>query len=366
MIVRDFYNKIDAFAPFKAAYPWDNVGLLIGDMSAEVQRVLFTLDVTDTVVEYAITQRVNLIIAHHPVILFKPLKSVCEPKLLRLIENKIAVIAAHTNLDISTPGVNTALANRLGLLDIAPLSMSADITQLLLQVYTPAEATDKVMQAMHTAGAGCIGNYSHCASYFDSFGQYMPLGNATPLIGEVGAIERVKEQKIEMMCEEIYLPAVLRAMHTAHPYETPAYSVIPLKQKSQSFGIGCKGVLTSEMPLSDFAGYVRERLGAPFVKMWLAGASEGSMVKRVAVCGGVGNSAIYDALACADVYVSSDFTYHQFLDAPLPVIDAGHFYTENVVLEVLEGVFANCGVEVLSVGDDIHDIKKMKIIDNHY
>jgi len=362
MIVRDFYNKIDAFAPFKAAYQWDNVGLLVGDMNAEVQRVLLTLDVTDAVVEYAIAQQINLIIAHHPLILFKPLKSVCEPKILRLIENKIAVIAAHTNLDISSPGVNTALANRLGLVDVAPLSMSADITQFLIQVYTPTDATEKVMQAMHIAGAGRIGNYNHCASYFDTYGQYKPIDNATPFIGEVGALETVKEQKIEMMCEDLFLSSVLREMTKAHPYETPAYSVIPLRQKSPNFGIGCKGFLVSEMSLGDFAGYVRERLGAPFVKLWLAGAGDGSMVKRVAVCGGAGNSAIYDAQACADVYVSSDFTYHQFLDAPLPVIDAGHFYTENVVMEVLEKVFVDCGVEVLNVGVDVHDVRKLKVV----
>jgi len=100
------------------------------------------------------------------------------------------------------------------------------------------------------------------------------------------------------------------------------------------------------------------------VKLWLAGACEDSVVKRVAVCGGAGNSAIYDAFACADVYVSSDFTYHQFLDAPLPVIDAGHFFTENVVLEVLEKMFVDCGVEVLSVGVDVHDMRKLLIIDN--
>jgi len=364
MIVRDFYNKIDAFAPFKAAYQWDNVGLLVGDMNAEVQKVLLTLDVTDAIVDYAIAQQVNLIIAHHPLILFKPLKSVCEPKLLRLIENKIAVIAAHTNLDISKPGVNTALANRLGLVDIAPLSMSADITQLLIQVYAPPDEIDEVINAMHIAGAGRIGNYSHCASRLDCVGQYRPLPGARTFNGIAGAMEIAPEQKIEMVCEEMRLPAVLQAMHAAHPYETPAYAVIPLKQKSPNFGIGCKGVLASEMSLGDFAVYVRERLGAPFVKLWLAGACEGSMVRRVAVCGGAGNSSIYDAQACADVYVSADFTYHQFLDAPLPVIDAGHFYTENVVLEVVYNVFKDCGVEVLSVGVDVHDMRKLLIIDN--
>jgi len=359
--VRDFYKTLDTIAPFTSACSWDNVGLLIGDMDSNVHKLLFTLDVTPTIVDYAIDNKVDLIIAHHPMILFQPLKHITDKKVLKLIENKIAVIAAHTNLDVAPQGVNFALAKKLLLQDITPLSMM-EIPQYLIKVYIPPESVGKVVSAMHQCGAGVLGAYSHCANIADTMGQYLPTDTAKPYIGQPNLFQHVKEQKVEIMCEEMYLSAVVKAMINTHPYEVPAYYIIPLKQKSPNLGMGCKGALADKLTLGEFALYVRKQLNAPFVKLWLADGDEDTLVKNVAVCGGAGNSIIHEARSCADVYVSSDFTYHQILDAPLPVVDAGHFYTENIVWESLKDVFSDFEVEMMTVGDDVHDVGKLRIV----
>ena len=359
--VKDFYDKINQIAPFKAAYQWDNNGLLIGYMNAKVNKVLLTLDITDDIVDFAIKQKANLIICHHP-ILMQGIKNITQPRLLKLIENKIALIAAHTNLDVSKNGVNCTLAKRLGLLNIYPLSRLQDIKQYQVSVYTPESDLEKVLEAVHKVGAGNIGDYIHCATYFETDGQYKPLENSKPYHGEIERLEKVKEIKIEVLCEDHNLQSVIKAMIQAHPYQTPVYTVVELKQFSPNFSLGCYGEIESEMKIKDFAKYVKERLNAPFVKLWTADKSEDTIVKRIAVCGGSGNSIIHDAKQFADVFVSSDFKYHELLDSPMPVIDAGHYFTENPVLNTLKDLFKEIDCEVILITDQEHDIKKLHLI----
>jgi dinuclear metal center protein, YbgI family len=106
------------FSP-KIAEDWDNVGLLIGDNMKEVNKVLFCLDVTQKVVQKAIDKNVDLIISHHPVI-FSGLKRITNEtvhgrKILKLIENKIAVYSIHTNSDFAINGLNDFIMDKLNL-----------------------------------------------------------------------------------------------------------------------------------------------------------------------------------------------------------------------------------------------------------
>ena len=116
--VIDIYNYIDSFAPFNTSMEFDNTGILIGDKESEVTRVLVALDVTDKVVDEAVSKGVQLIISHHPII-FHGMKSIPADSLqYKLIKYGISVISAHTNLDLSqTMGVNTVFAESLELRD---------------------------------------------------------------------------------------------------------------------------------------------------------------------------------------------------------------------------------------------------------
>lgn len=116
--VKDIYDFIDSFADFNTALSFDNCGLLVGNEKDKVENCVIALDMTKSVLEFAKENDAKLIITHHPVI-FDPLKSVLQGDIVyQLIQSGISVISAHTNLDLAQNGVNDALANRLGLLDI--------------------------------------------------------------------------------------------------------------------------------------------------------------------------------------------------------------------------------------------------------
>lgn len=120
--VLDIFNFIDSFAPFDTAMDFDNVGVLVGSMDAEVKKCLVALDVTEEVINEAKNNGVNLIISHHPVI-FNAIKRLDLDMIpSKLIKNEISVLCAHTNLDVASIGVNTCLAERLSLQNLQPLS----------------------------------------------------------------------------------------------------------------------------------------------------------------------------------------------------------------------------------------------------
>jgi len=359
--IAKFYEKINLIAPFRTAYQWDNVGLLVGDMNTEVEKVLITLDVTEKIVIYAIKNGVQLIISHHP-LMMQGIKNITQKKLLWLLENKIALITAHTNLDVSRYGVNYTLAETLELQNIKPLSLLTEIKQYQISVYVPDHLAPEIMHAMHEAGAGIIGNYTHCATFYDTKGQFFAQKSSNPYLGQKGIIEKVKETKIEMLCEDVFLPQIIRAILKIHPYEEPLYTIIPLQQKSPNFGMGCYGELSNNLSLNHLAAMVRAKLNAPFVKLWVAQQTKDDQVKKIAVCGGSGNSLLTEAKNKAEVYISADFTYHQFLDAPLPIIDAGHFWTENVICRKLAVLFSDFNCELMILPPQEHDIMNLSVL----
>lgn len=125
MTVNELYDKLCERIPEELAEPWDNDGLMCAsDGSKEIERVLITLDVTEDIVDYAISHNIDLILSHHPLI-FKPLKSITEEshisrKVIKLIKNDIAVISFHTRADKVDGGVNDTLCDVLGIKDAVP------------------------------------------------------------------------------------------------------------------------------------------------------------------------------------------------------------------------------------------------------
>lgn len=119
--VLEVLNYVDELAPFELAMKWDNVGLLVGDKDAIVTGCVLALDVNKDVLDFAIEQKANLIITHHPVI-FGGLKKLTTDNIIyKLVAKNISVISAHTNLDLVEGGVNDALAETLELENIRPL-----------------------------------------------------------------------------------------------------------------------------------------------------------------------------------------------------------------------------------------------------
>ena len=224
MTVSELYNNLEKRIPLSLRCEWDNDGIMVmPDGDKEVKRVLLTLDVTEDAVEYAINHGFDLIISHHPLI-FKPIRSVSDGRLVKLIRSDIAVFSFHTRLDRVDGGVNTVLAQVLGL----------------------------------------------------------------------NGLRRFGEDDL-----------------------------------------GVIGELECEMTEETFVDRVKAVLGAPAVKV----ISGHRPIRTVAVVGGSGDDYIFSAnVSGADAFVSGELGYNDMTDAAplgMTVVAAGHYYTENPVLDAL-------------------------------
>lgn len=122
MKLQKIINELEKIAPKHLAEEWDNVGLMIGDVDSEINKILIALDFNSLVLDEAIRMKADLIITHHPVI-FNPLKSVTDKNILNAIQNKISIYSMHTNLDNAVNGVNYALAEILNLYNCSQSGM---------------------------------------------------------------------------------------------------------------------------------------------------------------------------------------------------------------------------------------------------
>ncbi|GAB7386337.1 Nif3-like dinuclear metal center hexameric protein [Bacillaceae bacterium] len=320
---------LERFAPKTLAMEGDRIGLQVGTLNKEVRKVLVTLDVLEEVVNEAIAEKADLIIAHHAVI-FRPLKNLrtdlpAGRLYEKLLKHDIAVYVAHTNLDAAEGGINDLLADRLGLQDTEVLEPVYGETLKKIAVFVPKTHHEQVLQAMAEAGAGWIGNYSHCTFNVEGTGTFKPLAGTNPYIGEQGKLERVEEIRLETIVPHGLVNKVVTAMIKAHPYEEVAYDIYPLEQQGKTYGIGRIGKLAEELSLKEFALRVKDAFGVHGLRV--VGDLQ-KPVRKVAVVGGDGNSFVSKAaFKGADVLVTGDIYYHTAHDAlasGLALIDPGH------------------------------------------
>lgn len=336
----DLAAVIEEGAPRHWAEAWDNVGLLVGDPGAPVQRVLVALEVTDPVLDEAEACGAQLLVVHHPVI-FRPLKALrpdtaAGRRLFRLLRTGIAVYAAHTNLDVAAGGTNDLLAAAVGLNGARVLNPTGSDRLLKLAVFVPRGHEDTVRDALADAGAGVIGNYTHCTFEAPGTGTFKPTQGADPFLGQVGELERADELRLEVILPESRLAACLAAMRAAHPYEEVAHDIYPLVNPGPVRGHGRVGTLAGPMTVAALAQRVKRALGVPFVR--IAG-DPAAWVERAAVAAGAGADLIGAAAAAgAQVLVTGDTKHHEVqdaLDAGLAVIDPGHYASEAPVVPAM-------------------------------
>ncbi|NQV73064.1 Nif3-like dinuclear metal center hexameric protein [bacterium] len=342
--VGNIVSSIHAWAPKESALSYDNVGLQIGRRDAPVVRGIVALDLTPQIVQEAIEKGANLIVTHHPVI-FKALSHITDTTLvssmaLTLAEHRIALIAAHTNLDAARGGVSFHLAKTLGLEQVDFLEGMEDVVRKLT-VFVPPEFAEAVREAAHEAGGGQIGAYSDCSFSVGGTGQFRPTSSANPFIGTTGGpIERLHEVRIEMVVESWKIDEVLSAIKQVHPYEEVAYDVTAVSGRSRNVGIGAVGNLPAPVSLAQFLSNSAVALSTEALRY--AGDAN-KTISRVAVCGGSGGEFIPAAIRSgADVFVTGDLSYHRFFDvldvhgeAKMALIDAGHYETEQGTEDLL-------------------------------
>ncbi|MDG5470834.1 Nif3-like dinuclear metal center hexameric protein [Jeotgalibacillus sp. ET6] len=352
----------EQFSPKNLAMEGDPGGLQIGRLNQKVKKVMTALDVLEEVVDEAVREGVNLIIAHHPII-YRPLKTIQTDLssgriIAKLIQHDIAVYVAHTNLDITDGGVNDLLAEQLKLSNTKVLVPTTEDRLKKVVVFAPESHAEQVRKAMAEAGAGQAGDYSHCSFTSTGTGRFMPAEGSDPFIGSVNELEEVKETRIETILFESIEKKVIQAMLKAHPYEEVAYDVFEESRKGPERGLGRVGTLNKKMTLNEFTDFVKIQFDIPALRYV---GDPATSIQKVAVLGGTGNKYMKAAkFSGADVYVTGDVDYHIAHDAAalgLCIVDPGHNIEKVMKNGTAEEMKRRCeekGFDVEFIASSIH------------
>lgn len=348
MKLSNLMSKLDEFAPLRLTESWDNCGLIAGDMNDEVNGVLMAMDVTDDVLDYALSNKYNVIFAHHPMI-FKSMKSFNKDekraKLLRkAFINDLNILAWHTPLDLCNHGTHYALGNIIGLESSEIIKPITYEKYYKIISFVPKDHIEIVASAITQAGAGRYGEYDSCTFRQSGVGTFRPNEFANPYIGENGKLEYVDEIKIESIVKESHLKDVINALKEAHPYEEVAYDVVEIENLKKIYGHGRSGHI-KKTTLRELVKSLKEKLKCPGIQYY--GLDE-MCIEKVAFCPGGGEDLI-SSIKGVDVYISSDIRSTKVLDImdkDIAVIDLGHYYSERPVLFEVERFLKNQLIDV--------------------
>ena len=314
--IRQITAIIEELAPLQLQESYDNAGLQVGNDLLPATGALLCVDVTEAVVDEAIALGVNLIIAHHP-LLFRPLKRIVganyiERVVMKALRNDIAIYAAHTNLD--AVAVNHEWARKLALSQVEVLQPIRDMLYKLVA-------------------------YDCCSFTSNGVGTFRAGKSTSPYCGKHGLLHQESESRVEVILPAFLKGRVVKALMTIHPYEEPAYDLIPIANDYTQAGIGIVGNLPQPVAVYDLLQQVKEQTACAQVRHT---APDNKMVQRVAICGGAGSSLIGNALAAkADIFITGEIGYHQFFgyEDKMILAEIGHYeseqHTKDIFCEVI-------------------------------
>ena len=351
MKIHEFIGYINEIVPLAYVEDFDNVGLLVGNSQSALNGVLVSLDATEDVVEEAISEGCNLILAFHP-ILFKGIKSITPTNyvnraLIKALKNDIAIFVLHTALDNHIHGVNDMICNKLGLLHTKILIPKKG-TIKKLTAYVPRDKAEYVRDKLFEAGAGSIGNYTNCSFKVEGQGSYKGNEESNPVYGEKGILHFEKETQLNITFSAHLESKIVETLHVNHPYEEVAYEIETLDNTNQNIGMGKIGEFEKEMTETEFLKHLKMTFKIPVIRH---SKVLNKSIRRVAVLGGSGAFAIHQAIQhSADAFVSADFKYHDFFKAEQKILlaDVGHFeseqYTKDLLYSIVNEKFTNFAI----------------------
>ncbi len=356
MIVKTLTNLIEDFAPLSLQESYDNSGLIVGDPDAEINGVLITIDVTEAVITEAINKKCNLIVSHHPLI-FNGIKRLTGQNEVQrcikmAIKNDIAIYAAHTNVDNVLKGVNGKIAEKIGLKNLKVLQGKQGIL-LKLVTFVPIIHAYSLREALFEVGAGHIGNYDSCSFNIEGIGTFRGNNEANPFVGEINQFHSEPEVRVEMIFPEYLKSKLIDKLIKVHPYEEPAYDIIPLQNVWNKAGAGVIGELEIEEDELFFLNRIKSVFGCSVIRHT---DFLGKKISRVAVCGGSGSTFLKDAISHnADVFISADFKYHEYFDADgrILIADLGHYeseqFTKDIFYEIITKKMPTFAVQISEI-----------------
>ena len=356
MKIKDVTNYLESFAPLSMQENYDNSGLILGDSNNDVSAILITLDCTEEIVEEAINTGCNLIVAHHPII-FKGLKKIngknyIERTVVKAIKHDIAIYAIHTNLDNIKEGVNYKIAERIGLKNLEVLLPKKDQLRQLI-FYCPKKNAKKIKNSLFQVGAGNIGDYENCSFSYKGKGTFKPSTKSNPFIGENDKINEENEEAIAIIFPKYKEDIIIKTLKLNHPYEEIAYQLYIIDNLDGDIGAGLIGDLEEEQQANLFLKALKKDLNTKCVRHTSILSKK---IKKVAVCGGSGSFLLAQAkMIGADIFISSDFKYHEFFDAEKSIIiaDIGHYeseqFTKDLIYDLLTKNFATFAIRLSQI-----------------
>lgn len=351
--IKEVSEYLESIAPRSLQESYDNSGLIVGSPSQRVTGILVSLDCTEEVIKEARKRKCNLVVCHHPII-FRGLKGLTgktyvERTVMAAIKADIAIYAIHTNLDNVLTGVNNKICERIGLTNTRIL-VPQEGNLAKLETFVPPSYRNKVLFAIHQAGAGNIGNYSRCSFTTRGVGTFEPNSKAKPKVGKRNTLENVEEERIEVIFPKDLKQKVLLALEKAHPYEEVAYYLHDLQNWNNETGAGMIGKLEAPMNTRTFLNHLKKRFRLKSLRHTDIIKPK---VQKIAVCGGAGSFLIQEAKkAGADVFITADIKYHEFFDAENSILlaDIGHYesevFTKDLLSKLLRQKFSNFAVNL--------------------
>jgi dinuclear metal center YbgI/SA1388 family protein len=342
--VSDITKCLEELAPLAYQETYDNSGLLCGDSEGEVVSALLCLDCTEEIIDEAIANGCNLVIAHHPLV-FSGLKKLTgstfvERTLIKAIQNHIAIYACHTNLDNVNHGVNQKIGEKLGLKDLKILApKSGQLSKLV--TFVPPTHLEQLRTSLFQLGAGHIGNYDSCSFSQEGTGTFKGNAQSNPFSGKPMQLSTEKELRLEVIYETLHEKKLIEGLKKNHPYEEPAFDCYPIANSHPGIGSGMIGSFSTAFSEIDFLTLLKDRLKAQSIRHTRLLSKP---IKTVAFCGGSGRFLLNRAIACkADAFITADFKYHDFFDVEgqLLLADPGHFETEQFTPEIFYDTIRN-------------------------
>lgn len=341
MTIKEITSVLEHFAPLGLQEDYDNSGLLLGSPDTDISGILITLDVTEEILDEALTSNCNLVIAHHPLI-FKGLKRLVgadhvQRLTVKAIRNNIAVYAMHTNLDNSVHGLNARICELLEIKNCRILQPGKGLLSKLV-TFCPVDHADRVRQALFDAGAGHIGNYDFCSYNITGQGTFRASDDTNPFVGRKNELHIETETRIEVILPNYHRAAVVAALLDTHPYEEVAYDIYPLSNTTGFAGSGVTGMLDTPVPETEFLEKVKKNLGIPFLRH---SETMDRKISQVAVCTGSGSFLIPEAIKSgAQAFLTADLKYHDFFDTDkrLLLVDIGHYESERFAKDLIYGI----------------------------
>jgi dinuclear metal center YbgI/SA1388 family protein len=346
MNVGELSRLLDGIAPYRWAFPFDRVGLLVGTSSQPANRLAVTLDPSVEAVEFCLANGVEALIAHHPII-WDPIAQLGpQEAVVKAVRGGLAVFGFHTNWDAGPGGINDTLAELLELTQIRPIGQSVPLEVVKATFFVPSEDADSVLRAAAAAGAGEIGLYTHCSFQVEGEGTFWGWEGSRPAVGESGRLERVTEKRLEMVVPKDKVAEVKAAIRAVHPYEEPAFDFQALLGWN-SPPIARIGALEEGKSLEAFARQVGRNLGL-MPEVW---GDPHRPVKNIAVCGGAASDEWRSALKeGAEVLVTGEVKQNhavEALEAGVALIQAGHHQTEHPGMAALGRLLQSKGHDCL-------------------